>query len=114
MLILRFDVKQAAIRCPARIGEITRCACRDALHAASAAMQLTLPKTVEDRVTPRTASLGMAIGMFVTEEVTLGQAAEIAGISQAEMLEELGQRRIAIHYSLEELAEDWQIVGVGK
>ena len=68
------------------------------------------PNTVESRVPPLVARLGLAIGMFVTEEATLGQAAEIAGISQAEMLKELGRRRIAIHYGPEELAEDLQTV----
>jgi predicted HTH domain antitoxin len=71
-------------------------------------MELTLPKPLEARVTERVAALGLAIGMFVTEEATLGQAAEIAGLSQAEMLKELGRRRIAIHYGPEELAEDLQ------
>lgn len=69
-------------------------------------MQLTLPKSVESRVSPETTALALAIGMFVTEEVTLGQAAEIAGVSQAELLKELGRRRISIHYGSEELAED--------
>jgi predicted HTH domain antitoxin len=73
-------------------------------------MQLILPKDLETRVTPRAAALGMAIGMFITDEATLGQAAEIAGLSQMEMLKELGRRRIPIHYGTEELAEDLQTV----
>lgn len=73
-------------------------------------MQLTLPKDLESRVTPRAAALGLAIGMFITDEATLGQAAEIAGLSQTEMLRELGRRRIPIHYGAEELAEDLRTV----
>ncbi len=73
-------------------------------------MTLNLPEAIEARMTPRIASLGLAVGMFVTEEVTLGQAAEIAGLSQAEFLKELGRRRIAIHYGREELAEDLKTV----
>lgn len=73
-------------------------------------MQLTMPAAVESRVSPRAAALGLAIGMFVTEEVTLGQAADIAGLSQAELLKELGRRRISLHYGQEELAEDLQAV----
>ena len=73
-------------------------------------MQLTLPKTIEDRISPQVAALGLAVGMFVTEEVTLGQAADIAGLSQAELLKELGRRRIPIHYGREELAEDLKTV----
>lgn len=60
-------------------------------------MQLPLPKAIEDRVSPRVAALRLAVGLFVTEEATLGQAADIAGLSQAELLKELGRRRIPIH-----------------
>ena len=50
------------------------------------------------------------IGLFVSEETTLGQAAQIAGMSQADFLRELGQRRIPIHYGSEELAADLRTV----
>lgn len=73
-------------------------------------MQLTLPEPVEARLSPRSAALHLAIGLFVTEEATLGQAAETAGLSQAEFLKELGRRRIPIHYGPEELAEDLRTV----
>jgi predicted HTH domain antitoxin len=73
-------------------------------------MQLTLPESVEARLTPADAVLHLAIGLFVTEEATLGQAAEIAGLSQAAFLKELGWRRIPIHYGLEELSEDLRVV----
>ena len=73
-------------------------------------MQLTLPEPLETRLTPQTAALHLAIGLFVTEEVTLGQAAEVAGVSQAVFLKELGKRRIPIHYGLDELAEDLRVV----
>jgi len=42
-------------------------------------MQLTLPDAVESKLSPKDAALHLAIGLFVTEEATLGQAAEIAG-----------------------------------
>jgi predicted HTH domain antitoxin len=73
-------------------------------------MQLTLPETVETTLSPRKAVLHLAIGLFVSEEATLGQAAEIAGLTQAAFLKELGARRIAIHYGLDELAEDMKVV----
>ena len=47
---------------------------------------------------------------FVSEEATLGQAATVAGMSQTAFLRELGQRRIPLHYGLEELAEDLKAV----
>jgi len=73
-------------------------------------MQLTLPEAVEMRLSPREAALHLAIGLFVTEEATLGQAAEIAGLTQAAFLKELGRRRIPIHYGMDELAEDLTVV----
>ncbi len=73
-------------------------------------MQLTLPESVEARLSPQAAALHLAIGLFVTEEVTLGQAAEIAGISQTAFLKELGARHIPIHYGEDELEEDLRIV----
>jgi len=73
-------------------------------------MQLTLPESVEARLSPASAALHLAIGLFVTEEATLGQAAEVAGLSQAAFLKELGRRRIPLHYGMEELAEDLRVV----
>jgi predicted HTH domain antitoxin len=73
-------------------------------------MQLTLPDAVESKLSPKDAVLHLAIGLFVTEEATLGQAAEIAGLTQAAFLKELGRRRIPIHYGPQELAEDLRTV----
>jgi len=73
-------------------------------------MQLTLPEAVETRLTPQGAALHLAIGLFVSEEATLGQAAEIAGLTQAAFMKELGRRRIPMHYGMEELAEDLRTV----
>lgn len=73
-------------------------------------MQLTLPEAVETKLSPKDAALRLAIGMFVSEEATLGQAADIAGLTQAAFLKELGQRRIPIHYGPQELAEDLRAV----
>lgn len=73
-------------------------------------MQLTLPEAIEAKLSPRHAALHLAIGLFVTEEATLGQAAEVAGLAQADFLKELGRRRIPIHYGMDELAEDLKAV----
>ncbi len=73
-------------------------------------MQLTLPETVEISLSPRKAALHLAIGLFVSEEATLGQAAEIAGLTQADFLKELGVRHISIHYGPDELAEDLKVI----
>ena len=65
-----------------------------------------LPDRMERRLSPESTVLHLAIGLFVAEEATLGQAAEVAGLSQTEFLRELGRHRIPIHYGAEELAED--------
>ena len=73
-------------------------------------MTVTLPRELEERLSPEAAALHLAIGLFVGEEATLGQAAEIAGISQAVFLRELGKRRVPIHYGADELTEDLRAV----
>ena len=71
---------------------------------------LILPPAVERSLSPESAALHLAIGLFVSEEATLGQAAQIAGLPQAAFLRELGKRRIPIHYGPDELAEDLRAV----
>jgi predicted HTH domain antitoxin len=73
-------------------------------------MQLTLPEAVETTLSPGKAALHLAIGLFVSEETTLGQAAEIAGLTQAAFQRELGARHIPIHYGTEELAQDLKTI----
>jgi predicted HTH domain antitoxin len=48
----------------------------------------------------------MAVGLFVSNEVTLGQAAEVAKISQAEFMDELCKRQIPLHYDEQDLEQD--------
>ena len=69
-------------------------------------MDVTLPESIAQRVSPEATALCLAIGLFVEEEATLGQAAEVAGMTQADFMRELGRRKIPIHYGPEELAED--------
>ena len=69
-------------------------------------MNITLPPAVEQTLTPEAAALHLAIGLFVSEEASLGQAADIAGMSPANFLVELGTRRISPHYGREEFAQD--------
>jgi predicted HTH domain antitoxin len=81
-----------------------------ALFSDVSTVQLTLPENVEARLSAAKAALHLAIGLFVSNEVTLGQAAEIASLSQADFLKELGRRRIPIHYGMEELMEDLRVI----
>jgi predicted HTH domain antitoxin len=69
-------------------------------------MTITLPPELEKQISTSEAALHLAIGLFADERVTLGQAASIAGISQAAFLHELGKRKIPIHYGLEDLEQD--------
>ncbi len=57
-------------------------------------------------VTPDRLRLEMAAGLFASEEVTLGQGAQIAGLNQTEFQRELGRRRIGVHYDIKEFEED--------
>ncbi len=73
-------------------------------------MNVIRPSVLEKRLDEQATALHLAIGLFVSDEVTLGQAAETAGMSQSEFLHELGKRRIPIHYGEEDLAADLQAV----
>jgi predicted HTH domain antitoxin len=69
-------------------------------------MTVTIPDNIAARLTAQSISFHLAIGLFVTEEMTLGQAAEIAGRPQADFLKELAKLQIPIHYGEDELAAD--------
>jgi predicted HTH domain antitoxin len=73
-------------------------------------MELTVPKTIQSRLSPSDLALHLAIGLFVSDEATLGQAAEVAGLAQAAFLKELGKRKIPIHYGMQELEEDLKAI----
>jgi len=73
-------------------------------------LTLPLPLAMERTLQPAHAKLLLAVGAFVADEVTLGQAADIAGISQTEMMRELSEKRIPLHYDREEFAEDLQTI----
>lgn len=70
------------------------------------AMNITLPERLEASLSEARAALNLAIGLYTSGDVTLGQAAEAAGISQAEFMRELGRRQLPLHYGVEEFAED--------
>ena len=69
-------------------------------------MEIVLPTAVEQRLDPSRAALHLAIGLFTADEATLGQAAEVARMSQSELLRELGRRRISLHYGPEGFRDD--------
>jgi predicted HTH domain antitoxin len=61
-------------------------------------MIIPLPDEIEGRLTADDAAMHLAIGLFLDQQITLGQGAAIAGMSQTDFLGELGRRRIPIHY----------------
>jgi predicted HTH domain antitoxin len=61
-------------------------------------------------LTPEVARLDLAIGLYLDNRVTLGQGAGIAGIAATAFLEELGRHCVPVHYDLEDLRQDAQIV----
>jgi predicted HTH domain antitoxin len=73
-------------------------------------MKITLPDQLVSRVGERGVLLDLATGMYAARHLTLGQAAELANLSQGELQQELGKRRIPVHYDLEDLAYDLRAV----
>ena len=69
-------------------------------------MHITLPESLESTLTPSQTALHLAIGLYTSGEVTLGQAAEVASLNQTQFLRELGRRKIPMNYGLEDFAED--------
>jgi hypothetical protein len=51
-------------------------------------LTISLPAILEQKMQPRNAKMHFSVGDFAAEEVTLGQAAMIAGISQTEFMRE--------------------------
>jgi predicted HTH domain antitoxin len=62
-------------------------------------MTLTIPseRLANLRLSERDALVDIAIGLYKREEVSLGRAAEVAGISSVQLLGELGRRHIPIN-----------------
>ncbi|MBE0542586.1 MAG: UPF0175 family protein [Verrucomicrobia bacterium] len=71
-------------------------------------MTLTIPseRLANLRLSERDALVDIAIGLYKREEVSLGRAAEVAGISSVQLLGELGRRHIPINYGPDDLQAD--------
>jgi predicted HTH domain antitoxin len=54
------------------------------------------------------AVVDIAIGLYKREQVSLGRAAEVAGMSSVEFLTELARRHIPINYGVEDLQADME------
>ena len=54
--------------------------------------------------------LHLALGLFIDHTFTLGRAARIAGMSIPAFLDEIGKRKIPIHYGVQDLEDDLRTV----
>jgi predicted HTH domain antitoxin len=73
-------------------------------------MTLTLPDGAGCKLTPESAALHLAIGIYVSKEATLGQAAAVAGVTQGAFMRELAKRRIPLNYGPDDLETDLRAV----
>ena len=71
-------------------------------------VSMEIPRDVLEsaRLTVSEAKLELAVALFVNERLSLGKAAELAGVSVGEFQLDLGRRRIGSHYSESEARED--------
>jgi predicted HTH domain antitoxin len=69
-------------------------------------MSIDLPDHLLGQLKPRDVLLDLAVGMYAARHLTLGQAAELAGLAQAEMQRELGRREVPVHYDIDDLVRD--------
>jgi predicted HTH domain antitoxin len=69
-------------------------------------MVIDMPKHIEARLTSEKAALNLALGLYASNEISLGQGARIAKLSVPEFMKELGQRKIPAHYRVEDLEQD--------
>lgn len=75
-------------------------------------MIIEISDTVVERagLTEEDLRLRLAVILFKEDMLTLGQAAELAGMHQIMFQKELAQRQIPIHYDIEDFEQDWQTI----
>lgn len=61
-------------------------------------------------LTARQARLEMAVGLYVGHEVTLGRAANIAGVSYAAFMRELDRRGLCLNYTPDDAQQDVETI----
>jgi predicted HTH domain antitoxin len=52
----------------------------------------------------------LALELFREGEVSLGRAAELCGVSQAEFMQFAADREVALHYTLDDLEQDRKFI----
>ena len=71
-------------------------------------MQLTIPDDQIEGIalTEHNTLFVLALGLYVDQQATLGQAARLAGLSRPAFIDALGERQIPIHYDEADLDAD--------
>jgi predicted HTH domain antitoxin len=69
-------------------------------------MKIELPDQFAAQIGHRDLLIDLATGMYAARHLSLGQAAELANLSQGELQQELGRRQIPVQYDLDDLAQD--------
>jgi predicted HTH domain antitoxin len=69
-------------------------------------VKLDVSSSLVEGQSPKWVAVHLGIGLYVSGEATLGQAAEVAGVSQKEFLQELDRRDIPLNYSMDDLKSD--------
>ena len=62
-----------------------------------------------DKISREVAKL-LALELFREDAVSLGRAAELCGVSQAEFMQYSAEREVPLHYTLEDLNQDRQFI----
>jgi predicted HTH domain antitoxin len=73
-------------------------------------MNIEVPEKFTVQLDRSAVLLDLASGMYAAGHLTLGQAAELAGLAQGEMQKELGRRHIAANYDLDDLQQDLKAI----
>lgn len=61
-------------------------------------------------MSPSDGRLELAIGLYTGRQMTLGRAAQIAGVPYVFFMRELGRRGIVLNYSMEDARHDMDMV----
>ncbi|NQU38624.1 MAG: UPF0175 family protein [Lentisphaerae bacterium] len=75
-------------------------------------MTLDLDNAVLDRlnISPADLMVDIAMGLYVDRRATLGEAADIAGMTQAELRLLLGRRGVPLQYDLDDFQHDLMVL----
>ncbi len=79
-------------------------------------MSIQIPESIlqATRMTEREILQELAIALFQKEKLTLGQAAQLASVSQAEMMLLLASRAIPLHYDEISFEQDLHTISAFK